>query len=184
MKTKVILASLFLSLAFVSCKNEDKKDGDIIKKEEVKPETFDVSVNLTIKKDDDLILYYKDGSNEWFDEEHAVWMGVKGNEQPQTVVLSLPEGSMPIDIRLDLGRNEYKNQDPIAIHGVKLSFLDKSFEINEHQILDFFNPNQYLKFDEVTKKFILQKDEKGGYDPFLESKNPLYPQLLGIARGN
>ncbi len=176
MKTKVIFASLFLSLAFVSCKN-DAKVEEAPKTEEVKKNTFDVTVDLVIKKDDDLILYYKDGTNQWIVEEKAVWNTVKGSNNPQTVVFSLPEDVIPNDFRLDIGRNEYKEQKPIEIKKITLSYLNSKFEVSQDQINNFFKPNQFITFDPGTKTYSFIKDEKGNYDPFFETLPSFYPQL-------
>ena len=165
MKTKIIIAGLFLSFLTISCKNEEKKADTTTEavKEVVQENTFDVSVDMIIKKDDDLILYYKDGSNEWFDDDHVVWMGVKGKNEVQTVTFKLPEGIVPIDLRLDVGRNEDKGQEPISIKKYKITYLDKSFEVNENQLLEYLKPNQCIKYDAATKLFTLQKDDKGYY---------------------
>lgn len=180
MRTKLITAFFLLSLTLISCKNDDKKEVTT-PVEEVKVNTFDVTVDLVIKADDDLILYYKDGTNEWFVEDKAVWYGVKGKDDVQSVVFKLPEGVVPNDIRLDIGRNEYKNLKDIEIKKIAISYLQNKFEIQQDQIGNFFKPNQYITYDTATKLYSFKKDDKGNYDPFFETKPEFYPELAKVS---
>lgn len=181
MKTKLIAASFLLTLAFVSCKNEEKKESVAPAVEEVKANTFDVTVDVVLKTDDDLILYYKDGTNEWFVEEKAVWNTVKGKNEVQSVVFNLPEGVLPNDLRLDIGRNEFKDLKDIEIKKITISYLGNKFEIQQDQIETFFKPNQFISYDAATKLYSFKKDEQGNYDPFFETKPEFYPQLAKIS---
>lgn len=176
MKYKALLLGL-LSLVVLSCKNQEKEE----KQNEVeKPMIFQVTVELKIKKDDDLILYYKDGTNEWIVEDKAVWYSVKGNDNFQNVVFNLPEGVIPNDFRFDIGRNEFKNQEPVEIKSFTMKFLDKSFTINQDQFNLFFKPNQYIKYDPSTRQYSFSKDEKGNYDPFFETTPVFYQQITNL----
>lgn len=179
MKTKVILVSLFLSVVFLSCKNETKKE-EVKPVEEAKSLTFDVVLDLIIKKDDDLIVYYKDGTNEWFVEEKAVWNTVKGSNEVQKVVFHMPEGVLPNDLRLDIGRNEFKGQEGIEIKNIAISYLDKKFDIPQSQIEMFFKPNQFITYDAASKLYSFKKDDKGNFDPYFETKPEFYPQIAKI----
>lgn len=179
MKTKLIVTSLFLALAFVSCKNGDKTPAEAA---ETKVETFDVSVDLIIKKADDLILFYKDGSNQWFDDEHSVWLGVKGSGDVQTATFSLPEGVLATDLRLDIGRNDFKGQEPIEIKKIIISYRGKKFEVTEESFANYFTANEFISFDPATKLYSFKKNEKGEYDPFFVAKEPLFGELLKIAK--
>ncbi|MNE61359.1 hypothetical protein D3C80_1565670 [compost metagenome] len=181
MKTKFLIASFLLTLAFVSCKNEEKKESVTPAVEEVKVNTFDVTVDVVLKTDDDLILYYKDGTNEWFVEEKAVWNTVKGNNEVQSVVFNLPEGVLPNDLRLDIGRNEFKGLKDIEIKKITISYLGNKFEIQQDQLETFFKPNQFISYDAATKLYSFKKDEQGNYDPFFETKPEFYPQLAKIS---
>lgn len=179
MNFKVLIVSAFLALTFVSCKNDKK--GEAAVAAEVKPETYNVMVDLIIKKDDDLLLFFKDGSNEWFDENHIVWQTVKGSDQVQTVTFNLPEGVLMTDMRLDIGRDEFKGQEPVEIKKITLQYLNNRFDINEDQISNSFEPNQYITFDAATKLYSFKKDEKGSYDPFFVAKSNIYNDIKRIA---
>ena len=175
MKTKFIL---FLAcVALFSC----KKEANPVAEEAPKPKTFDIKVDLIIPSDDELIFYYKDGTNEWFVEEKAVWAGIKGSKDVQTVVFNLPEGVVPNDLRFDIGRNEFKNLKSLEIKKITLSYLDKNFDILQDQVNTFFSPNQFITSNEASKQYTFKQDEKGNYDPYFDTKPAFYPELAKIA---
>ena len=102
------LSSLFiLTIMFlISCKN-DTKTGEInssIQKE--LNNSFKISVNAIVKKDDFFQLYYFENKSENFTEEKSIWVEVKGNDKNQNIVFSLPKDIVPLLVRLDFGRNE------------------------------------------------------------------------------
>ncbi|PWA06874.1 hypothetical protein [Flavobacterium psychrotolerans] len=173
MKAKVILVSLFLSVAFLSCKNEAKKE-EIQPVEEVKANTFDVVLDLNIKKDDELILFYKDASISYFDEDHTVYAGVKGNEQSQKVIFNIPEGVLPNDIRLDISSN--KKQDPIKINSIELNFEGRTFRIDQNNFEKYFKPNDFIKYD-ASSSSITMSEKDGNYDPFFTTNPAIYAEL-------
>lgn len=181
MKTKLIITSFFIMASLVSCKNEESRKHSYAVGE-LPEKTFNVEVDLIIKKEDDLILYYKDGTNEWFVEEKAVWNTVTGKDDVQAVTFNLPEGVLPNDLRLDIGRNEFKDQKGIEIKKIIVSYLENKFEISQDQIATFFKPNQYISYDEASKLYSFKKDDKGNYDPFFETTPELYPQLAKISQ--
>lgn len=181
MKIRILISALFLSLALFSCKNEAKEESE--KSTEITQSvTFDILLDLKIKKDDDLIIYYKDGTNEWIVEEKAVWNSVKGSDEFQTVIFHMPDGVVPNDFRLDIGRNEFKNQEPIEIRRLTLSYLNNKFSVEEGQFDLFFKPNQYITFDEKTKQYSFSKDSLGSYDPYFETRPAFYPQLANMIK--
>lgn len=178
MKTKIIIASLFLAL-FASCKNEEKKPVVV---EEPKVETFDVAIDLIIKADDEMILLYKDGTNQWFDEDHAVWLGVKGSDSVQTATFNLPEGVIGTDLRFDIGRNEFKNLAPIEIKKITISYKGKKFVIDQDKVNDYFTTNEFIVYDPATKQYSFKKNDKGEYDPYFQSKEPLLAELIKVGQ--
>ncbi len=181
MRTKFVLAGLCLVLAFASCKKEESKPDAPADAETEKVATFDVVVDLVIPTDEELIIYYKDGSNEWFVEEKAVWRVVKGGTNVQQVVFNLPENVLPNDIRFDIGRNEYKGLKSLQIKKVAFHYYGKNIEIPGDQIMTFFRPNEYIVYDKAANQFTFKKDDKGNYDPYFESKPELYPKLAEAA---
>ncbi len=177
MKSKFFLF-LLANVALFSCKSEVKEAAaaaEVIEKQ--KFEQFTVTVDIKIKKDDDLIVYYKDGTNEWIVEDKAVWNTVKGSNEFQKVVFELPKDVVPNDFRFDIGRNEFKGQEPVEIRSIKLNYYNNEFEITQDMFATFLRPNQYVKYDEVTKQYSFAKDEKGYYDPYFEPTPAIYPQI-------
>ncbi|MFE3872328.1 hypothetical protein ACFX5F_13955 [Flavobacterium sp. ZS1P70] len=173
MKIKLTTAIFFFAIAFVSCKNEDKK-ATAVPVEEVKANTFDVIVDLVIKKDDELILFYKDSSINYFDEKNTVYYGLKGKQEPQTITFSIPEGVLPNDIRFDISSK--KDQSPIKINSIRLSFEGRTFRVDQKDLLKYFTPNEFITFDESSATAtLISKGEK--YDPIFNTKQAIYIEL-------
>lgn len=162
-------------ILFTSCKKEiaTSKNDSV--------DLYEVSVSLKIKKDDVLILFYKDGSNSWFDQDHTIWQGVKGNEQIQTVTFKLPQGVLMTDMRLDIGRDEFNAQEPIEIKKVAFQYLDNRFEISEDQFANSFEPNEYITYDTQTKQYAFKQDTQGKYDPYFVAKSTVYNDIRKVA---
>lgn len=176
----ILFKSLFvIVLVFTSCKNDPKETVA-----EEKTNIFQVVLDVKVKDTTDLVLYYKDGTNEWIVEDKAIWNTVKGKDQFQTVTFDFKEDIVPIDFRLDIGRNEYKNQQPFELRSFIMKYYGKSFVINQDKINFFFKPNQYVVYDEKTKQYSLKKDEKGNYDPYFETAPTIYPHITKLVMNN
>ena len=176
--------SIILFSFITSCKNEVKENknaSEVVAEEE--SNTFNITVDIKIKKDDDLIIYYKDGTNDWIVEEKAVWNTVKGSNDFQKVVFKLPEDVVPNDFRFDIGRNEFKGQEPIEIRNITLDYYKQSFVITQEMFNNFFKPNQYLQYDEATKQYSLNQ-VKDYYDPYFETAPAIYPQITKLVLNN
>lgn len=173
MNRLIVLLSLLIIL---SCKK------DLIKKVNKKPETFDFIADVIVKQDDDLILYYKGGTNEWFDEQHSVWVHVLGSDKLQRIKFSLPEGVLPNHLRFDFSKNPI--QEPVRIFRIKINYLDRSFEINEDNILNYFNINECVVFDKAQKKYKPIRDSKGVFDPYMLINENFYSEMDNVITGN
>ena len=180
MKAKFRIVGIFLTLLFASC-NQEKKEVVTDEKPEPKVETFDVTVEVIVKKDDDLIVYYRDETNEWFDEDHAIWKNVKGSDQVQTLTFSLPEAVLPNNLRFDFSKNP--EQEPVKILKIKISYLGKTFEVNEENMGKYFQPNEHVKFDDATKLYTPIKNAEGVYDPFLSITIDFYNEMDKLIKG-
>lgn len=170
MKTKLILLNLLVIVSLISCKNKEEEKPV----EEVKANTFDVIVDLDIKKDDELILFYKDPSISFFDDKNTVYYGVKGKDEPQTITFSVPEGILPNDIRFDISSK--KDQEPIKINSVTLSFEGRNFKIEQKDLSKYFTPNEFIKFDDASGTATFVKEGEN-YDPYFLTKPAIYPEL-------
>lgn len=173
MRTKLLTAFFLLSLTFISCKNDDKKEV-VSPIEAVKSNTFDVIVDLVIKKDDELILFYKGSSINYFDDKNTVYYGIKGKQEPQSVTFSIPEGVLPNDIRIDISSK--KDQEPVKINSISLSFEGRIFKVDQKDLLKYFTPNEYIAFDAASSvATFLPKGEQ--YDPIFNTKPAIYIEL-------
>lgn len=170
MKKQFIFIHLVLLTVFISCKNKE----EVAPVEEVKANTFDVIVDLKIEKKDELILFYKDPSIAYFDDKNTVYNGLKGNPESQIVTFSIPEGVLPNDIRLDISSN--KDQSPIVLNSITLSFEGRVFKIEQKDILKYFTPNEYIKYDEKTGTINFVKNGEN-FDPYFLTKEIIYPQI-------
>lgn len=170
MKKQLIFINLVLLTLFSSCKNKE----EVAPVEEVKANTFDVIVDLKIEKDDELILFYKDPSIAYFDAKNTVYNGVKGNVESQVVTFSIPEGILPNDIRFDISSK--KEQTPIIINSIALSFEGRIFKIEQKDILKYFAPNEFIKFDEAKGEVSFIKNGES-FDPYFLTKPTIYPEI-------
>jgi hypothetical protein len=170
MKKQLIFINLVLLTLFSSCKNKE----EVAPAEEVKANTFDVIVDLKIEKDDELILFYKDPSIAYFDAKNTVYNGVKGNAESQVVTFSIPEGILPNDIRFDISSK--KEQTPIIINSITLSFEGRIFKIEQKDILKYFSPNEFIKFDEIQGEVSFIKNGES-FDPYFLTKPTIYPEI-------
>lgn len=170
MKKQLIFINLVLLIFFISCKNKE----EVTPVEEIKANTFDVIVDLKIQKDDELILFYKDPSIAYFDGKNTVYNGVKGSSEIQSLTFSVPEGILPNDIRLDISSK--KDQDPIIINAITLSFEGRVFKIEKRDILKYFTPNEFIKFDEETGEVKFIKNGEN-FDPYFLTKPVIYTEI-------
>ncbi|MEO8254813.1 MAG: hypothetical protein ABI554_10560 [Flavobacterium sp.] len=176
MKTKLIIVSLFLSLVFVSCKEDKKKETPEVKK----VETFDVILDAVVKKENMFILFYADAPGQWFAEERTVWLGVQGKNEAQTSILSLPEGVLPRNLSIHISSKP--GQEPIKFNSIIFKYKNKSFVVNQANFNQYFTPNKYVKFDQAT--FTATPIEVDGkYDPFFDAKEALLPIIQKISDG-
>lgn len=171
MKTKLIFSTLIFSMLFISCKDDKNTD---VKDEVVKSNNFEVELDLVIKQDDSLQVFYRDQAIPSFGEENSLWIAVKGNDQPQTINFSIPEPIVPTHLRFDLSKNE--TQSPIVLNNFRMIFKDKKYEANDSTMV-FFQPNDQLKYDSSNKTLSQVKVEAQSYDPFISSTDLLTSKI-------
>lgn len=167
MINKRLILTLFAIISLVSCKDEQQKTEE--KVEEVKIDNlFTITLNATVLKDDSFQLFYRDASAVEYTQENSLFVEFKGSESPQDIVFKLPEDIIPEFIRLDFGVN--KEQSPVKINTLKLSYLGKDFTIEG---TNFFN---YMIVEEKTMKVdkenatVTPFETNGSYDPTSSSE--------------
>lgn len=172
MKANIIVASLLTLTLFLSCKDE--------KKEEVKAPVLNniqISLDLIIKKDDSLQLFYKDEAIPAFNEENSIITPVKGSSERQEIIFNLPEEITPSELRFDIGNKE--GQSPVVINNFKMQYKDVVYDSKDSTML-YFLPNNQLKYDAATKTLTYNKVENEPYDPFIYSTELLKKQVANL----
>jgi len=138
MKTKIIATVILLTTLFIGCKDEKAIDSLEVVKTEV-DNSFKVTVNVIVKKDDDFSLFYtEDGTIDFKGE--PIWTGVKGSEAVQPIKYTLPQDVYPTELRLDFGLK--KDQEDITLKSVVLEYKGKTREISGSELVNFFRADE------------------------------------------
>jgi hypothetical protein len=173
---KIFLLSIVSALC-VSCGKKEANDQiEVPEKQEitVNPKTFKVEVEGIFKKDDELILFWKDPSISFFDDKHTIYQGIKGSESPQKKIFEFKEDEIPNDIRFDVSSK--KEQNEIVLNYIKLEKQDRSFVITKDKLLQYFRINEFVQLDALTGKIVTKEINKA-YDPILFTSPRIYPEM-------
>ena len=148
MKTKFITLLVVFTTLLIGCKNEKSVDNLNVVTPELIDNTFKVTLNVIVKKNDDFSLFYtEDGSIDF--KGNPIWQNVKGSDNAQDVVFNLPENVIPTQLRLDFGMK--KDQEDIILKSVKFEYLGKKFEVSGPNIAIYFTPDvTKCNFDATT----------------------------------
>lgn len=147
MKTRFILLLCLTTIFFTGCKNEkSEKSIDELPQQEEVATTFNVTLDVIVKKDDNFQVYYNTGSG--INEEESVWSAVKGSETPQKIMFKLPEGVIPTSIRIDLGVKD--DQEDLTLNSVEMDYLGKKFSTQGAEIAKYFYPLAPSELDFAT----------------------------------
>ena len=175
MKNKIIV--LLLSISALSCKNKEEVQQPIVEK---KDNSFTITVDMIVKKDDSFQIYYMEDVNEGVNPKNYVDVAVKGSDKSQEVVFKLPEDVVPANIRFDLGGN--KEQEPIKINSFKMSYFDKKFEAKNEAFDFFFGYNTQVTFDKTTSTATMKTSGSEDYDPICIAKPSLHDEFTKLIK--
>jgi len=178
MKSKIIAIIAVLSIFIIGCKNEKSLDSlEVIQPEEVIETNFKVTLDVIVKKDDDLSLFYTEDGSIDFSKIAPIWVGVKGSETSQKVVFNLPEGVKPTQFRIDFGMNEA--QEDIVFESITMDYIGKSRVIGRPELVSFFRADDSkCTFDHVTGVIkALVKDGKRQYPSLYPHETMLLPEI-------
>lgn len=179
MKIKFVLLGVLLSVVSISCKDDKKNEVQQDKKMVDPKELFNVELNLIVSKDDSLQLFYKDDSNNDWQDEKSVWAPVKGDVNAQKVQFFLPKDIIPNDLRIDFGNN--KNQKSIEVKNFTMKYFNKTFTVKDTMFYQFFQPNEQINWD--RKKATANFNYKQGiYDPLFFPRETLKGEILKIVK--
>jgi hypothetical protein len=185
MKTKFLIIAAIIALGITSCKKESdvKKADESAPKVEVK-QNFSVTMDVVADKNDDFPLYYTEDGSINFDGDHAVWTGVKGQTEPQTVVLNLSEEIIPTHIRVDFGIKKGAEQGNVTLSKFKVSYYGKDFEFKGADFLKYFIANKDVQTEvdaaNGTIKFL--KDSKGTFTHFYYPTQLLVDEIAKLTK--
>ncbi|PDS23405.1 hypothetical protein [Flavobacterium branchiophilum] len=170
MKTKLLIAALASTLLF-SCKNDKQEQA------EPKKPTVKVALDLVIKKDDSLQIFYIQNGEAEYNGALTVWATVKGSDKPQEVMFNLPEDVLPTKLRIDLSKN--KQQDPIEVKKFTIKYQDRIFQVKDTMFFQYFIPNEQVEWDRKKAIASFKKDGKE-YDPQFGSRDLMDAELLKV----
>jgi hypothetical protein len=182
MKTNKLFLAFLMLIALFSCKKEDSTEKENQATEKVE-NTFIVTLNAVVKKDDSFQVYFKDVDDDQvpFEESKSIYVDVKGSDAAQDIVFNLPKDAYPNQIRLDYGIN--KNQSKIKINSFKVNYLGNSIELNGNQFFKhfIFNESTLIK-DTVNNTIKPLVFDNGGYDPMSYSEKLLNDKLQKLIK--
>ena len=170
---KTSLVVIIACFILTSCKKKETVKSDF--------ESFVLTADLNIPKDNMIALYYTDGLNQWFSPQKTIWAGLKKKDKNQLISLKMPCGVLPRDLRIDYCFEEFFG--PIQINSIILIYKKGSFKIDRSVFLDYFKPNQYIIYNKETG---VAKPTKinGKSQPFFSSKDKLVELILDLEMEN
>ena len=177
---KHLILLLFSGILILQSCGEDKKpiksgNKKILNQEEqILSKNLEVTINADFNKSDEIILFWKDKSIAWFEEQRTVYGGATETEGHQNIKLKLPNDVIPTDIRIDISNN--KDQGDIAINFIKFKSEDREFYVFGDELDKYFEGNEYLTIKNGSKKINL-KSSGENYDPFFSTKHELILEL-------
>jgi hypothetical protein len=171
-KLKLIVLSF---LVLLSCKKEQSnKAKDVI--ETTKSDLYQVILNVRVLNDDSFQIFYKYENEAPFLEENSKWVELKGSEEPQDIIFTLPDNELPNFFRIDFGVN--KKQAPIDFFALTFDYQGKKVTIDQNQLLNVMISNECIEISNVGLQVVLTpKDKNGIYDPLLYSEFSLQKLL-------
>ncbi|WP_123812054.1 hypothetical protein [Mangrovimonas sp. DI 80] len=167
---------IFCFVFFYSCKSEKKEtkaieapNNSFVINDEVEGNLyFEIILEVLVTKDDKFHLFYKDLNDTEYSSERVVERIVKGSENLQTIVFSIPEEVIPNGLRLDVGVNF--SQEPIFLKNLKIRYDKKEFYFNDGKFEQLFRPNKFISYDSLDQIIFTQSID-GIYDPNFVSIN-------------
>lgn len=166
MKFKILFFVVCVTITTISCKNEENNQKQQSQEIQDVSDAFIVTLDVIAKKNDDFcLLYTEDGSINF---KEGVWQSIKGSNNSQKLVFSLPDDAKPTQLRIDFGMN--KEQEEIILNSFTMEYIGKSRTIGCPELVAFFRADDSkCTFDHVTG--IIKPEIKNGV-----RQNPsLYP---------
>lgn len=152
-----ICAIIILSVCSCKISEENNSESTIAEQETSVKENFNIEITASSAKKDDFAVYFTEDKSIDFKSDFAVWTGIKGANESQTLYFELAKERIPTNIRLDFGLN--KDQDSVTIKTVKVNYLTKSFQFNGNDFFTYFNKDKQFtsKINEGDKSITFYK---------------------------
>ena len=119
---------LILIMLFSSCKDEKELHKTIIK------------IEIVMKENDSIRVFYTSDNTINFKEEQAVWKKISGSNKNQEILVEIPQNIKPNQLRIDFGKNT-ANQD-MVLNKICVSYLESTFEAKGEEIYWYFRPDE------------------------------------------
>lgn len=180
MKSKILIVAVLFSALFISCKESKNIDSLDVVETKVEDNTFKVTLNVIVKKDDDFSFYFTQDNSIDFTKIPPVWIGVKGKEIEQSIVCTLPKDVVPTQLRIDFGIKQ--NQEDIILRSVLLEYNGKTKLISGPELINYFRADETkCTFDNKTGVIkALIKDNKRMYPSLYPQEAILGPELTKL----
>lgn len=180
-----IVIFVLLTMILVSCNKRGDRNNPLVLNEiensiAMNSKLFEFGIDIKSQEDYQYILFYKDGTNEWFNEEKTIWVGANGSESLKRISFIFPEKITPKSLRFDIGLNEYKNNKPIVISGGYAKYKNKTIDFNAKQFRQYFKENEFILYDSIKDEYHFKKNNENRFDPFFESTNKIDSLLYAV----
>lgn len=153
-----------VSSVLVSCKKE--KEETVVENKNVN-KFFSVELEAAASKADNFAVYFSEDNTVDFKGTNAVWSGIKGGNQFETLTFALSEERIPTHIRLDFGLKA--DQDSVVVKNVKVSYYGNDYQFKGSDFFQYFiQDKQFNTKTDVAKGTITFLKKDGTY------KTPYY----------
>lgn len=97
---------------------------------------FALKLDMVMKKNDSIQVFYTTDGTINFTEGQSFWTRVNGAKHNQTIILPLPNDTIPTQLRIDFGRN--RQQDDVVLNKIEIQYQKKAEEIKGRDIYTYF----------------------------------------------
>lgn len=178
----------FVVLGTSSCNKKGDRfnrtdfNGQVFDMDSILSRHFKLAIDIKTQDTIPLILYYNDGTLQWFDEAHRISGKINGNGAFQNVIFEFPDKVIPKSLRFDIGYNTFAYNKLFEIGKIDLIYRHKKIQINPEDFPQYFLPNRNIKPDFENRCYQLIERDESGFDPFFTSTEKLNPLLyyLGL----
>jgi len=146
-------------MTVIGCKDEKSEETKTeAPKEEVISNAFNVKLDVVIKQDAQILLFYTTDGGTDFSKITPLGYDLKGSPSPQQINFTLPEGVQPTEFRIDFGKNP--KQEDIYFNKITFKYLGKERAIACPEMLDYFRADDNNCTFNTTTGLIQTKEGK------------------------